>query len=50
MAKRSLQFYVFLMWISVLLRLRQDFVIRMVVRKEGLIYMLLCKDFVKFDV
>ena len=33
-----------------LLRLRKDFVIRMVVRKEGLIYMLLCEDFVKFDV
>ena len=36
--------------ISVLLRLRQDFVIRLVVRKEGLRYMLLCEDFVKFDV
>ena len=33
-----------------LLRLRKDFVIRMMVRKDGLIYMLLCEDFVKFDV
>ena len=36
-----------------LLRITQDFVIRKLVRKHarrGLIYMLLCKDFVKFDV
>ena len=35
------------------LRITQDFVIRKLVRKHarrGLIYMLLCRDFVKFDV
>ena len=36
--------------ISMLLRLRRDFFIRKLDRKKGLIYMLLCKDFVKFDV
>ena len=36
--------------ISVLLRLRRDFVIRNWLENKGLIYMLLCKDFIKFDV
>ena len=35
--------------ISMLLRLRRDFVIRKLDRKKGIIYMLLCEDFVKFD-
>ena len=36
--------------LSVLLRLRRDFVTKKLDRKKGLIYMLLYEDFEKFDV